>query len=91
MANFSERQYLELLNATDVSDEVKQYISARVKELFAEYEALPDASGTDPAIRWLVEHEAGPTPATPLRNGVLSPSYAFSRYLNDLKDMVTAG
>lgn len=90
MANFSEQQYLELLNDPDFSDEVKQYISARVSELFKEYEAMPEGAAADQAIRYLAEHEAAPTLMTATRNAALSPYYAFNRYLNGLKDMVTA-
>jgi len=90
MANFSEQQYLELLEAEDISQEVKQYMSTRVSTLFGRYEAAPDSAGTDTAIRYLAEHGAKPTVATATRNTVLSPYYAFSRRLYSLKDMVTA-
>ena len=88
MANFSAQQYLELLEAQDISQEVKLYISARVAELFDRYEAMPDSSKTDPAIRCLAEHNARPRLATSVQNAALSPYYAFERYLLDLKDMV---
>lgn len=90
MANFSEQQYLALLRAPDISQAVKQYLSARVLELFDAYEAMPGSSRPDTAIRYLAEHGAGQGTATSVRHAVLSPYYAFRRYLYDLKDKVSA-
>lgn len=88
MANFSPQQYLALLREENLSEEVKRDISARVTELFADYESLPDAAGTDTAIRYLAQHQAGPTWGSVVRNAALSPYYAFSRYRYDLKDKI---
>jgi len=90
MANFSEQQYLELLAAADISEEVKRYISARMVELFDRYKAMPGSSKTDTAVRYLAEYNAQPMPATSIWNAALSPYYGFNRYLYDLKDKVTA-
>ena len=90
MANFSPQQYLELLQAADLSDEVKQDISARVSELSTEYESLPDASGVDTAIRWKAEKQANPGLVSGARDAILSPFYALSRTLYDLKDKTTS-
>ncbi|WP_195282407.1 D-alanyl-lipoteichoic acid biosynthesis protein DltD [Harryflintia acetispora] len=90
LANFSPQQYLELLADGDLSPEVKRAISARVAELFREYEALPDAAATDPAIRWRAEHRAGPGLLSGLRDAALTPYYALRRVLYDLKDRVSA-
>lgn len=85
-ANFSAQQYLELLTADDLSDEVKRDISARVGALLGDYEAAPPYIGTQA----LASHIAAPTLFSDAKNAVLSPYYAFSRYLYDLKDITTA-
>lgn len=90
MANFSPQQYMELLRAKDLSADVKRYFSGRVLELFDRYEAAGGDAKPDPAIRALAEQTARPTAAAAVRNGALSPYYAFSRYLYDLKDRVNA-
>lgn len=56
-ANFSAQQYLELLTADDLSDEVKRDISARVGALLGDYEAAPPYIGTQA----LASHIAAPT------------------------------
>lgn len=86
MANFSPQQYLALLEDPDLSDEVKREISARAAALLSGYGALPGSSPTDPAIRWKAECRAAPNPASEFRDRLLSPYYAFSRYLLGLKD-----
>lgn len=86
MANFSPQQYLTLLADPDLSAGVKEAISGRVRTLFARYEALPDAEVTDPAIRWLAEHESSPNALTAARNAALTPYYAASRGLLSWKD-----
>jgi D-alanine transfer protein len=90
MANFSPQQYLELMRAGDLPAEIKAGISARVLELFDEYEAMPDSARPDAAIRYLAEYGAGSAPGASVRNGFLSPYYAFSRYLYGLRDGVEA-
>lgn len=90
MANFSPQQYMELLQAQDLSKEVKQYFSARVLELFDRYDAAGGAAKPDAAIRALAEQNAQPTVGTVARNAALSPYYACSRYLYNLKDKVKA-
>jgi D-alanyl-lipoteichoic acid biosynthesis protein DltD len=90
MANFSEQQYLELMRADDLSEDVKRYISARVLELFARYEALPNAAGINPAVRMMAENAVTPSAATKARNVALAPYYAFGRQLHGLKDKITA-
>ncbi len=89
MANFSPQQYLELLQDSTLSDEVKTYLSRRVAELIAEYRATPNASLVDPAIAALAEHTASPTLWSGVRNGALAPYYAVSRQLYDMKDKVS--
>lgn len=88
MANFSPQQYLRLLEDENISDEVKQYISMRVEVLFRRYEEMPESVGTDAAVRYLAEYTAAPTAYGAVRNAVLSPYYAFSRYCLELKDKV---
>lgn len=90
MANFSPQQYLELLADPDLTDGVKREISARVAELFAEYEALPDAAAADPALRWKAEHLQTPGLASSFRDSALTPYYVFSGYLYALKDKISA-
>lgn len=87
MANFSRQQYLEMLRAKDLPAEVKRYLSARAVELFGRYEASGGGKA-DAAIRALAEQNAGPTAAASVRNVILAPYYAGSRYLYDLKDQV---
>ena len=89
MANFSKQQYLELLQANDVSTEVKAYLSARVLELLEQYETETDST-PDLPIRYLAESYANPTPVYSLRRVLLMPYYAFSRYLYDLDDKTSA-
>ncbi len=89
MANFSPQQYLELLQDSTLSDEVKTYLSRRVAELIAEYRATPNASLVDPAIAALAEHTASPTLWSGVKNGALAPYYAVSRQLYDMKDKVS--
>jgi len=90
MANFSPQQYMALLAADDISDEVKQAISARILTLFDRYEQMPNAVEIDPAIRWLAEHHASPTAATSARNAILSPYYALARYMYNLRDLTSS-
>ena len=86
MANFSVQGYLELLGDDTLSDEAKTYLSRRVAELMEEYKALPDAAPVDPAIAALAEHTAEPALLSGIGNAILSPYYAASRWLYDLKD-----
>ena len=86
MANFSVQGYLELLEDNALSDEAKTYLSRRVAELLAAYQALPDAAPVDPAIAALAEHTAEPAFLSGIGNAVLSPYYAASRWLYSLKD-----
>ncbi|MCL2035367.1 MAG: D-alanyl-lipoteichoic acid biosynthesis protein DltD [Oscillospiraceae bacterium] len=90
MANFSRQQYLEIMADADITPELKSSISSRVLELFGQYEAMPESAGIAPDLRRLAEHGAGPTALTTVRNAALTPYYAFSRFLYDLKDKVTA-
>ena len=93
MANFSKQQYLELMNAPDISPKIKTYISERVQQLFAQYDALPDTNTqphSDTYIRYLAEYGANKTIVSSARNAALAPYYAFSRYLFDLKDKTTS-
>lgn len=89
MANFSAQQYLDLLADDTLSDEVKAYLSRRVAELTAEYRALPDAAPMDPAIAALAGHQAEPSIFSAVINGILTPYYAFGRYLLEMKDKVS--
>ena len=90
MANFSPQQYLELLGADDLSDEVKQAISSRVAELIDAYEALPDSTAVDPALKYLAGHHSDPGLLSSARNMALTPYYGVSRYLYDLRDKTSA-
>jgi D-alanine transfer protein len=90
MANFSPRQYLELLAADDISPEVKRYISARAALLFERYRAMPAAEETSAAMRWLAAHNASPSAATSARDAAMRPYYAFSRYLFNLRDLASS-
>lgn len=90
MANFSPQQYLELLQARDLSPEVKRYLSARVLELFDRYESSEGAAKADSAIRMLAEQYARPSAFAYARNAALTPYYAFSRSLYDLRDKASA-
>lgn len=90
MANFSQQQYLRLLEDKELSDELKASISARVQELITEYDALPGSASTDPAIRWKAEHVNSPGVASFVRNAALAPYYAVSEYIYDLKDKYAA-
>ncbi len=90
MANFSPQQYLELLADDTLSDEVKVYLDRRVAELLEEYKARPDAAPVDPAISALAAHRAEPTFLSGVKNMMLTPYYAVSRYLYELKDKVSA-
>ena len=90
MANFSEQQYLELLAAEDLSDEVKAYISGRVLELTAAYEDAPDAAGTDTAVRYFAGHSAEPPVQTAAGDALLRPYRGFRRVLLDLRDKAAA-
>ncbi len=86
MANFSQQQYLELLNAEDLSDDLKREISGRVAMLLEKYETLERETSVDPAVRWLAESLTGKRESFPLVDAAL-PSYcALSRYLLELKD-----
>lgn len=86
MANFSVQGYLELLEDDTLSDEAKTYLSRRVAELLAAYQALPDAVPVDSAIAALAEHTAEPALLSGIGNAILSPYYAASRWLYSLKD-----
>lgn len=90
MANFSAQQYLELLRDDSLSDEVKTYLSRRVSELLAEYEATPGAAATDLSIRELAAHRAAPSLWSTVKNAALTPYYALSRSFLEMKDQVTA-
>jgi len=87
MANFSPLQFMELLAADDISPEVKQAISTRVVTLTERYAEMPNAADTAPAILWLAEHYAAPSPLTSVRNFVMRPYYRFARYLYELRDL----
>jgi D-alanine transfer protein len=89
-ANFSEQQYLALLQDDSLSEGLKRLISQRVSTLLDRYRAMPDAAETDPAIEWLAAGYAEPNPLVSARNLALSPYYAFRRFLLDQKDMVAA-
>lgn len=90
MANFSPQQYQQLLADDTLSNEVKTYLSGRVAELLEAYKALPDAAPVDPAIQALAEHKAAPTILSSIGNTVLTPYYALSEYLSELKDKADA-
>lgn len=86
LANFSEQQYLALMDDPGLSEEVKRYISGRVLALTARYEEETGSSGVDPAVLYLAQHSAGGGAAAALRNAALAPYYAMRRSLLDLKD-----
>ncbi|MDR2908562.1 MAG: D-alanyl-lipoteichoic acid biosynthesis protein DltD [Oscillospiraceae bacterium] len=87
MANFSPQQYLELIAAEDIPAEMKEYISARVETLFFRYENMAGVSPPDPAIKALASHAASPTPLSSALDVILTPYYALSRGLFDMKDL----
>ncbi len=91
LANFSEQQYLELMAAEDISDDIKEYISGRVTELSGRYEEL---TGSNPqkytAAGQLAAGVAKDSAASRIKNVLLTPYYMFSTYLAGLKDKLTA-
>lgn len=90
MANFSAQQYLALLEDGTLSDSVKRYLSGRMLELMQAYEDLPDAVSVDPALKLLAAHQAEPTAGSAFLHVFLSPYYALSQRLYDLKDQAAA-
>ncbi len=86
LANYSERQLLNILRDEAVPDELKTYLARRVQELFAEYEA---GTGSNPEA-----HTAGDVLSKAWANGSprwpYLPYAALSNYLDEAKEVAAA-
>lgn len=86
MANYSERQLLNILNDETVPEELKTYLAKRVQNLFAAY---ADDTGSNPAA-----HTAGDVISRAWANGTprwpYVPYAALSGWLLEVKDMAGA-
>lgn len=88
LANFSEQQMLALLADGDLSGETKQYLSSRVQELIAQYNAENGTSlQTHTAAGLLSGAYASENAA---EKALLAPYAALSRWLLDTKDMAVS-
>lgn len=89
MANFSEQQALHMLADETIPDDIKQYLSMRVQQMFAayagEYGAAPQ-SGTaaDDLTQAVAE-------GSRWKQTLLQPYAAVSRWLLDVKDAAASG
>ena len=88
LANFSEQQMLALLADGDLSGETKQYLSSRVQDLIAQYNAENGASlQTHTAAGLLSGAYASENAA---EKALLAPYAALSGWLLDTKDMAVS-
>ena len=88
LANFSEQQMLALLADEELPGETKQYLSARVQALIAQYNAENGASlQTHTAAGLLSGAYASENAAEKV---LLAPYAALSRWLLDTKDMAVS-
>ncbi len=86
LANYSERQLLNILGDKAVPDSMKVYLAGRVQELFARYEA---DTGSNPEA-----HTAGDVLSRAWANGLprwpFLPYAALSKYLDEAKEIAAA-
>ena len=88
LANFSEQQMLTLLSDEDLSGETKQYLSSRVQDLIAQYNAENGTSlQTHTAAGLLSRAYAADDAAA---KALLAPYAWLSKWLLDTKDLAVS-
>lgn len=84
MANFSSLQFTEMMHDPSIPTEIKEYFCDRFQELKAEYfEKTGMKLYADAAVGQMADQN-------PLKDFFLAPFYAFSNWLEHLKDLTAS-